>query len=261
METRRTVHTGDWVTIEKIDCDTFIIRKYRHREETHCNLPNGKDRSSLIDTGLGICNIYEAVKELTHKPIPAIATHIHWDHIGGHRCFLDLYAHQEELAWLNGRFPLSISVIREMVLDGCDSPASYDVNSYDFFNDVPQRHCMAGNESIWANGALKFFTPPAQTPGHLCFYEATRSYLFTGDLVYLDTLFAYYPSTDPEAYLASFEQIAELPIQKVFPAHHSLELQPEILPCMRDAFRTLKTEEKLHYGSGSFDFSDWAVWL
>ena len=26
-------------------------------------------------------------------------------------------------------------------------------------------------------------------------------YLFTGDLVYKDILFAYYPSTDPEAYL------------------------------------------------------------
>ena len=37
----------------------------------------------------------------------------------------------------------------------------------------------------------------------MCFYEADRGYLFTGDLVYLGTLFAYYPSTDPEAYLLS----------------------------------------------------------
>ena len=62
----------------------------------------------------------------------------------------------------------------------------------------------------------------------MCFWEKERGYLFTGDLVYKDTLFAYYPSTDPEAYLASLERIAALPARKVFPAHHSLNLDVAI---------------------------------
>ena len=41
------------------------------------------------------------------------------------------------------------------------------------------------------------------SPGHLCFWEKVKEYLFTGDLVYKDILFVYYPSTDPEVYLAS----------------------------------------------------------
>ena len=52
---------------------------------------------------------------------------------------------------------------------------------------------------------------PGHSPGHLCFWEEARGDLYTGDLVYLDTLFAYYPSTDPEAYLTSLEVIAALP--------------------------------------------------
>ena len=42
----------------------------------------------------------------------AVATHIHWDHIGGHKYFPDFYAHAEELDWLNGKFPLSIETMK-----------------------------------------------------------------------------------------------------------------------------------------------------
>ncbi len=102
---------------------------------------------------------------------------------------------------------------------------------------------------------------PGHSPGHLCFWEPQRGYLFTGDLVYKDTLLAYYPSTDPQAYLVSLEKIAVLPVKKVFPAHHSLDIKPEILIRMRDAFRHLKVDGNLHHGSGTFDFGDWAIWL
>lgn len=102
---------------------------------------------------------------------------------------------------------------------------------------------------------------PGHSPGHMCFWEKEHGYLFTGDLVYKDTLFAYFPSTDPEAYLNSLERVSMLPVKHVFPAHHTLNIQPEILARMRDAFRQLKAEGKLHHGSGTFDFDDWAVWL
>jgi hypothetical protein len=70
---------------------------------------------------------------------------------------------------------------------------------------------------------------------------------------------SYYPSTDPEAYLTSLEKVAALPVNKVFPGHHSLDIQPEILVRMRDAFRQLKADGKLHHGSGTFGYGDWAV--
>ena len=102
---------------------------------------------------------------------------------------------------------------------------------------------------------------PGHSPGHMCFWEEARGYLFTGDLVYKDTLFAYYPSTDPAAYLNSLEKIAELPAKRIFPAHHSLEIEPEIVLRMRNTFRELKENGQLHHGSGTFRYGDWAVWL
>lgn len=66
----------NWFTIDKIDDSTFIISEYRHPEETHCYLLIGSERCLLIDTGLGIGNIYEQVRKLTDKHVLAVATHI-----------------------------------------------------------------------------------------------------------------------------------------------------------------------------------------
>lgn len=75
------------------------------------------------------------------------------------------------------------------------------------------------------------------------------------------TLFAFFPSTDPWAYLTSLKRVSALPVKHVFPAHHTLDIQPEILGRMHDAFRQLKAEDKLRHGSGTFDYGDWAVSL
>jgi glyoxylase-like metal-dependent hydrolase (beta-lactamase superfamily II) len=252
---------NDWFTIDQIDKETYIISEYRHWEETHCYLLNGSEYSLLIDTGLGICNIYNEVINLIDKQIAAVATHIHWDHIGGHKYFPDFYAHEDELNWLSGEFPLTMEQIKEMVVDRCDLPESYDVNNYEFFQGTPTKVLKDNDVIDMGDRCIQVLHTPGHSPGHMCFWEKERGYLFTGDLVYKDTLFAYFPSTDPKAYLNSLERISTLPVKCVFPAHHRLDIQPEILKRMRDAFRQLRDEGKLHHGSGTFDYGDWAVWL
>lgn len=252
---------NDWFTIDKIDENTYIISEYRHWEETHCYLLNGENNSLLIDTGLGICNIYDEVIKLTDKPVIAAATHIHWDHIGGHKFFPEFYAHQAELGWLNGEFPLSAETVRNMVVDRCDLPKEFDVSGYNMFQGMPSRILEDGDIIDIGGRMVEVLHTPGHSPGHMCFWEKERGYLFTGDLVYKDTLLAYYPSTEPIAYLASLERIAELPVSRVFPAHHSLDIEPEIIVRMRDAFRDLNEKGLLHHGIGTFDYGDWAVWI
>lgn len=251
----------DWFTIDKIDEKTFIISEYRHWEETHCYLLIGENKCLLIDTGLGICNIYNEVTKLTNKPVIAVATHIHWDHIGGHKYFPEFYAHGEELNWLNGDFPLSAETIRDMVVDRCDLPNGFDVSNYTMFQGKPARVLKDGDTIDIGGRVIEVLHTPGHSPGHMCFWEKENGYLFTGDLVYKDTLFAYYPSTDPVAYLNSLEKIATLPAVRVFPAHHSLDITPEIIIRMVNSFRDLKENGLLHHGSGIFDYEDWAVRL
>ena len=251
----------DWFTINQIDNETFIISEYRHWEETHCYLLIGSERSLLIDTGLGICNIYDEVIKLTDRPVTAVATHVHWDHIGGHKYFSDFCAHKGELNWLNGEFPLTIEQIRDMVIDRCDLPECYNINTYDLFQGTPTKVLEDYDVINLGDRSLYVLHTPGHSPGHMCFFEKERGYLFTGDLVYKDTLLAYYPSTDPKAYLLSLKKVTALPVRRVFPGHHTLDIHPEILVRMRDSFEQLKAAGKLHHGSGTYKYGDWSVWL
>ncbi|MDE5742167.1 MAG: MBL fold metallo-hydrolase [Oscillospiraceae bacterium] len=177
----------NWFTTEKIDSDTYIISEYRHWEETHCYLLIGTEKCLLIDTGLGICDISEEISRLTDKHITAVATHIHWDHIGGHKYYPDFYAHSEELDWLDGKFPLSSETIKEMVCDRCDLPENYEVDTYEMFQGKPSKVLSDGDEIDIGGRVIKVLHTPGHSPGHMCFWEKNRGYLFTGDLVYLDT--------------------------------------------------------------------------
>ena len=251
----------DWFTIDQVDESTYIISEYRHWEETHCYLLIGSDRALLIDTGLGICNICEQVRKLTDKPVTAVATHIHWDHIGGHKYFPDFYAHKAELDWLDGGFPLPAQAVKNMVATRCELPEDFDISKYEIFQGKPS-HVLEDGDTIDLGGrTIRVLYTPGHSPGHLCFWEAEKGYLFSGDLVYKGTLFANYPSTDPQSYLDSLEKIAVLPTKHIFPGHHSLDICPEIVMRMRDAFRDLDAKGKLQHGSGTHNYGDWAVML
>ena len=250
-----------WFTVDRMDRETYVISEYRHWEETHCYLLNGTQRSLLIDTGLGICNISEIVAGLTDKPVTAIATHIHWDHIGGHRYYPDFYAHAAEMKWLCGGFPQPLPVIKQCVVERCDLPEDFSIDSYELFQGSPARVLYGGERIALGDREIQVIHTPGHSPGHMCFWEEERGYLFTGDLAYKGMLAAWFPSTDPEAYADSLEKVARLPVKRVFPAHHALDMKPEILLRMRDSFCQLRTEGRLCHGSGTFSYGDWSVRL
>ncbi|MBE6910828.1 MAG: MBL fold metallo-hydrolase [Ruminococcaceae bacterium] len=250
-----------WFTVERLDEETFAVSEYRHWEETHCYLLCGRERGLLIDAGLGVGDLRGEVEGLTGLPVVAAVTHVHWDHIGGFRQFPHFFAPAEELDWLRGAFPLPVKTIRNMLSDRCALPESFDVGGYELFQGEPTRLLSDGDVVDLGGRRIEALHTPGHSPGHLCFWEPERGYLFTGDLVYRGTLYADYPSTDPEAYLASLERIAALPARRLFPGHHALDIAPELVVRMRDALRALKAGGKLRHGAGVQDFGDWSIAL
>lgn len=251
----------DWFTVEQIDENTYAISEYRHWEETHSYLLNGGQYSLLIDTGLGIANIKEPVEQLTGRPVIAVATHIHWDHIGGHKYFPEFYAHEAELNWINGGFPLPIEQIKANVVKDCALPEGFDVETYQVFQGKPARILRDGDLIDIGGRVIEILHTPGHSPGHMCFYEKVSGYLFTGDLVYIGELLAYYPSTDPAAYLRSLQRVAALPFKRVLPAHHDLNVPDTILTDMEHAFLEMDAKGELRHGSGVHDYGYFSVRL
>ena len=158
---------NDWFTIDTIDENTYAISEYKHWEETHCYLLNGTKHSLLIDTGLGICDISKMVSKLTDKPVTAIATHIHWDHIGGHKYYPNFYAHEAELDWLNGGFPQPLEMIKGYVVDRCKLPENFNINDYQFFQGKPTKVLYGGEQIELGRRQIEVIHTPGHAPGHM----------------------------------------------------------------------------------------------
>lgn len=251
----------EWFTVGRIDAQTYVISEPRHWERPHCYLLEGSERSLLIDTGLGICDISVPVSELTSKHVTAALTHVHWDHIGGLWHYGDFCAHAAELSWLTGGFPLPAAAVREMLARGYVLPEGFDTAKYELFQGAPARLLEDGDVIDLGGRRIEAVHTPGHSPGHLCYYERERGYLFTGDLVYEGTLYASYPSTDPAAYLASLERVAALPAGRVFPGHYSLDIRPRLIVEIRDAFRRLDAAGELRHGTGVHNFGRCAIEL
>lgn len=251
---------NNWFTIENIDKETFVISEYKHWEKTHSYLLIGSKRAILIDTGLGIANIRQVVDSLTTLPVLVITTHVHWDHIGGHNLFNDVAVHKEEVQWLSNKFPLSLEVVKSNLLkEKCDFPRDFDIEKYGIFQGKPTRVLEDGSLIELGDRRLTAIHTPGHSPGHICLYEAERGYLFSGDLIYSGCLDAFYPSTNPVDFMKSVNKISSLKIDKVLPAHYSLDISAELIRDIDVAFKELYNQGKLKQGSGLFKYKDFSI--
>ena len=245
----------NWFTVEEIDTTTDAISEYKHWEETHCYLLLGVEYAVLIDTGLGVSNMKSVVDRLTSLPVLVLTTHVHWDHIGGHGQFRDFAVHENEMAWISEKFPLPLQAVKnDLMRKPCEFPKDFHIDDYSIFRGAPARVLHDGDQIDLGGRTLKVIHTPGHSPGHCCFYEQDRGWLYSGDLIYKGCLDAFYPSTDPLLFMRSVEKVNKLHPEKVLPAHHQLNIPVSFADEIANAFNKLYQQGKLRQGSGIFDF-------
>lgn len=250
----------NWFTVEKIDDDTFSISEYKHWEETHCYLLCGKKSAVLIDTGLGVSNIKKVVDRLTKLPVMVMTTHIHWDHIGGHQWFDNIAVYEAEEEWLTRKFPIPLQIVKNNLMkEPCDFPSGFSVDDYHIFQGKPQCILHDGDHLDLGGRIISVIHTPGHSPGHCCFYEPARKYLYSGDLIYKGCLYAFYPTTDPQQFWASVKKIQALKVTRILPGHHTLCTPVSMIDDIEAGFAQLNSVGILKQGSGVFDFGDYQI--
>jgi len=220
----------EWFSIDKIDNETYVISEYKHWEETHCYLLVGSNKCLLIDTGLGVGNIGNLVEKLTKLPIEVVTTHVHSDHIGGHKYFKNIDVYDAEKEWLTSSFPIPLDLVKlNLLKEPCDFPSYFDIDDYKIFQGNPTLILHNNDYINLGNRYLQVIHTPGHSPGHICLYESEREYLFSGDLIYAGTLEAFYPTTDPYEFMQSIKIIKKLKINKILPAHHNLNINTNLI--------------------------------
>lgn len=253
-----------WFTVTEIDNDTFAISEFGHWEKVHSFLLIGKEKAALIDTGLGIDNIKRITDQLTSLPIIVLTTHVHWDHIGSHGEFENIFVHKEEEDWLiNGIKKLPIDQIRRDVSRDITKPTSATFNpaTYEPFQGKPTGLLNDGDEIDIGNRKLTIYHTPGHSPGHITIYDQSKGYLFTGDLLYDETpIYAFFPTTNPVDLVESLEKITYIAnVTKVYGAHNTIGLHPNILDEVKIAVKELKEKDLARFGTGIHHFKGFSV--
>lgn len=250
---------NDWFTIEKIDDMTYAISEYKHWEKFHSYLLLGRDQALLIDTGLGISNIKKIVDEITNLPILVATTHIHWDHIGGHKYFDNIAVYYLEKEWLSN-FPIPLTVVMKNLLkEPCELPEFFDINKYEIYKGDPNIILNDNDMIDIGNRKIQVIHTPGHAPGHICFYDIESKYLFTGDLIYEGKLDAYYPTTYPLDFKNSIDKVRKLNINKILPAHYNLNIDTHLVDEIGKAFKDLEKKGKLNQGHGIYKYDKFSI--
>ena len=140
-----------------------------------CNiwLVRGRDRDMLIDSGMGMCSLRGAIEDLLEKPVLAVASHSHFDHIGSHHEFAERIAHAGEadiLAAPSRENTLIEKYVDETAITALPS-AGYDVAAY-AIEPAPATRLVADGDVIeLGDRAFEVLHLPGHSPGSIGLWE------------------------------------------------------------------------------------------
>ncbi len=256
---------SEWFTTEQLDESTYALSEYGHWEKVHSYLLVGSNAALLIDTGLGIGNIKKAVNKITDLPVKVVTTHAHWDHIGGHAYFDEIAVHKADAGWIKDGLPIPKSLIIYNIINKPftkPKPKEFQIENYEIYTGNPSRLLEDGNIIDLGNRRVTVIHTPGHSPGHICLWEKDRGYLFTGDLIYKGTLYAFFPSTDPLQFKQSVDKISSLDvISRILPGHNTINIKPEFIQNVKEGFDSLYKQGLLKQGSGIFRFKEFNIEL
>ena len=216
-----------WYETQPFSDEVTLIREAHVHPDLRCNMWHirGRQCDVLIDSGLGVVPLRQEIAALSERTVLAVASHTHFDHIGGHHEFEHRLCHAAEAEVL--AHPDDRNTVWDSYRSQLDAEASFSALPFEGFAPdgyavtpaPPSRLIGEGDVIDLGDRVLQVFHMPGHSPGSLCLLEEATGTLFTGDVLYdgelLDSLY----HSDPDIYLETLARLKEIPA-KVFHCGH-----------------------------------------
>jgi glyoxylase-like metal-dependent hydrolase (beta-lactamase superfamily II) len=238
-----------WYEIRKCSNGISLLYEQYVDPGLRCNiwLVQGRDGALLIDSGLGVVPLGDVIAELSNRPLTAVASHTHFDHIGSHHEFEQRCCHPAEASVM--RSPDVLNTVWQEYQGLMDDVnplsalpyAGFDFSHYRVTPAPPTRLIDEGDELDLGDRLFKVFHMPGHSPGSVCLYEAASKTLFTGDVLYDGELLDALYHSDREQYRETLARLKEIPAETFHCGHYAsfgrnkaLELIESYLSKQRD---------------------------
>jgi glyoxylase-like metal-dependent hydrolase (beta-lactamase superfamily II) len=219
----RRVVADAWFRVRKLDDDVTWIDEPFVKEFYRCNLwhVRGRERDLLVDSGWGVVSLRQHIPLVTEKPLIAVASHTHFDHIGGHHEFAERWVHAAEATPLAQPSRGNTLVEPYVTYDVFDAlpPVPHSSATY-CPNAAPATRLLADGDVVdLGDRVLSVIHTPGHSPGGIALFERSTGTLFSGDIVYDGPLVEDCPGADPDAYERSMRRLLDLPVRVMHGGH------------------------------------------
>ncbi len=213
----------DWWRVRTVgDGVTWIDEPHIH-EFYRCNVwhVRGRDGDMLVDSGMGVVSLRDWVPLVTERPLEAVASHTHFDHIGCHHEFACRSCHGAEAEMM--RSPARAAVLADpYVTDDIFTalpPLPYQSATYAVTAAPATRLLWDGDVVDLGDRHFEVIHTPGHSPGGIALWEAATGVLFSGDIVYDGPLIEDTYHANAADYVASMKRLHDLPVRVVHGGH------------------------------------------
>jgi len=217
------------------DSITLLIESHMH-PIFRCNIwvVEGRDGNMLVDSGMGVVSLRDEIQDFMDKPLTAVATHYHSDHVGSFHEFEERVIHRAEsdlMSPYDFSVPLRVSdkyrdyfagsgyTLDWDVLIDAVPHHWYDVDSYVVPGAEPTRIVDEGDRIDLGDRNFEVIHLPGHSPGNLGLWEESTGVLFTGDSIYDGPLLDDLDDSNVTDYIATMERLKTIPVSVVHGGH------------------------------------------
>tara|TARA_B100000780_G_scaffold33329_1_gene20878 strand:- start:1646 stop:2377 length:732 start_codon:yes stop_codon:yes gene_type:complete len=213
----------DWYRIRKLSGDITWIDEPHIKEFFRCNIwhVRGRDKDMMVDSGMGVVSLREWVPLVSERPLDAVASHTHFDHIGCHHEFSCRLCHEAEAEILSNPTRINTWVedyVKDDIFDALPPPP-YQSATYGVEAAPVTRILKDGDIVDLGERHFEVIHTPGHSPGGIALWDPAAQLLITGDIVYDGPLIETDDPTEQAQYIASMKRLLTLPVQIVLGGH------------------------------------------
>ena len=225
------------ITVTKIMEQVYVLK-----DQTECcaNLVIGTEKALLFDTGSGVDDMLKAVRIITNLPLLIIASHGHFDHIGGSAAFDKVYLSAEDWTLLD--------VYTDEILNKwlCEMVPGEERENLAFqSNQWKQMRKLDFKKFDLGNLECQVLPLKGHTKGSIGIYIPCLKLLLSGDALTPVMCLHFYNHLTKEVQIETLKRVEMLDFDYYLTSHHDRSLPKSMVGRMIDCIK--RSNGRKHY--------------